>query len=192
MSSRFTTGFTWPAENYLLVNSVNSGLLYDIERRVFLWQYKTVGNDLGLTQVQDDQFVFIASSSDSRAVFPAMAPHAKPLAMAKQLDPADLLVLKPGSKVSIRMETNYTPGDNQKAFDAISKKLRDNGVEAVQSSSLVVVALSKKGKPREQTYSSFRSFEKTTRTITPLIYSLTMYEGQNNIYQTSGSGGLLA
>ena len=184
--TQFTSGFSWPDENHLLINDQ---LLYDIERRIILWQYKGYSNDKMLTQVQDSQFVYVASSSDSRGVFSAVVPHAKPIALAKQLEPAELLILKPGAKVSIRMETNYTPGDNQKAYDALVQKLTENGVEVVQSGSLVFVAVSKKGKPYEASYRSIGSISGTTkRTVTPLVYSLTLYEGRDNVWATTGSG----
>lgn len=59
----------------------------------------------------------------------------------------------------------------------------------VQSGGLVFVGTAKKGKTQEVTYRTTFTGEQTTRNITPLLYSLTLYEGQDNIWSTSGSGG---
>jgi hypothetical protein len=185
LPSIFTTSFCWPDENHLLISNQ---YLYDLERRIVLWQYKGPSNNPPLTQIQDDQFIYVTTADNSRAIFPARIPESAALDRGKELDADKLLALKPGVKVSIRMQTNYTPSDERKAYEALEKKLQANGVEVVPSAMLVLTASSKKGETTSRSYRSFRGQE-SSHQVTQLLYALTLFEGRNNVWSTSGTGG---
>jgi hypothetical protein len=184
----FTTSLCWPDDNHFLISKQ---YLYDLERRIVLWQYQGISNDWPLTQIQGDQFLYVASANNNRAMFSAQVPEAKAIARGKSLNAEKLLALKPGSKVSIRMQTNYTQDDQRKTYEALATKLQANGIEVVQSSQLVLTATSKKGETRDVEYRSFGSGGRgtTTHQVTKLLYSLVLYEGRENIWSTAGTGG---
>ncbi|MGM0487865.1 MAG: WD40 repeat domain-containing protein [Planctomycetota bacterium] len=177
----------WVTENEVLLGRE---YLFDLQRRTVLWQYK-LGRTGILTRYSGDLFFYLAAdqAGRSRGLFPVRLPDGAARAAADELSAHQLLVLKPGSEVTIRMQTNLPPAEKQKAHQALKTKCEANGFTVVSNSSLVFRATSKLGEPKEVTYRMFGSFRKMTREVTPILYTLELFENQRKIWKTSGSGG---
>lgn len=177
----------WVTENELLLGRE---YLFDLQRRIVLWQYK-LGHNGALTRYSGDLFVYLAAdqSGRSRGLFSARLPHGAARAAADDLSADQLLVLKPGSEVTIRMQTNLPPAEQQKAYQALKAKCEANSFTVASNSPLVLKATSKLGKPKEVTYRMFGSFRNMTREVTPIQYTLELFENQREIWKTSGAGG---
>ena len=171
----------WPSDGYLLLNG---GSLVDLERRIVLCQY-TGGSEFGA--VFGGRQLLVAKGADhSSTLVHAALPHANAKRLASTLNADALLAIKPGAEVSVRIAAAITPQEQQQVYDALVKKLTENGLKVVQNAALILHATTEQGKTETVEYRTFgRGFGTESATVTQQIQKLTFTENGKPLWQAS-------
>lgn len=185
------TSMDWVADGYVLLAGEK---LVDLERRIVLWQYQ---HDAGRGFARGygemgGAFWFALTSSDrkERGLFKAVLPHDEALKMAGSLNAESLLVVKPGAQVSLNVNVQGAPADQQTVSQALSEQLRRLGMSVGNSSRLVLQATTETGKTEQVSYRSFgRLTGNETVSVTQQISRLKFVEDGKLIWEAVMVGG---
>lgn len=131
----------WVGDRYLLVN----GSLIDIELRAIVWQY----NGTAVIGCKDGRFFTIGK----KKLASLRLPHVNLDSRTAAFDPDQLLILKPGTQVSLDFSLPFAPADQKKIRDTLVSLLQSNQVTINQSASLKLVAKVTKSKTETRTLS---------------------------------------
>lgn len=176
-----TNTVAWPSDGYLLLNG---GALVDLSRRIVLCQYSG-GSEAGATLGGRYLFVVKDTSHNSGLVHSPL-PHAAAKKVAAGLNAEALLAIKPGAEVSVRIAVALTPQEQQQIYDALVKRLTENGLKVVQNSGLILHATTEQGKTDTVEYRTFgRGFGTESATVTQQIQKLTFTENGKTLWQVS-------
>jgi WD40 repeat protein len=169
----------WPSDGYMLLNG---GSLVDLTRRIVLWQYSG-GSEVGATV--NGRQLFVAKSGDqSGTLVHTPLPHGDAKKLAASLEPDALLAIKPGVQVSVRIAVAMTPQEQQQIYDALVKRLTDNGVEIVQNANVILHATTEQGETKTVEYRTIgRGFGTESATVTQQIQKLTFTENGKTLWQ---------
>ncbi|MFK7768449.1 MAG: SHD1 domain-containing protein [Mariniblastus sp.] len=164
----------WVGEEYLLVN--NSELL-DIELRAPVWKY-SLGHSSSVVSTNDGRF-WVSGDSKLR---PIQLPQKRLKDITAKHAPDDLLMLKPGSEVSLVFDLPFAPAEQREIRDRLIENLEANDVTVKDSGTeLQLFATIKKGEPQTTEVSNFFDhFGRNSETIkfTPNHASLVLkYKG---------------
>lgn len=175
----YSDTLAWTDEEHLLLGD---SLLYDVPRRLLLWHYKTggFGGD-AKTAYAAGHMWFVPKPDDGWESYLGIVqiPHAKALEVADSLGtPEDVLVLKPGTEVSV--EVDVTAGELTPAAvgEAVRENLTKAGFKVVEGASAVAVATCKLLPQQDIRINMSRhqidpdAWDIVTRTITPSISRL--------------------
>jgi hypothetical protein len=123
-------------------------ILVDFERRIPLWAYQKAGSCAG---VGGGRLWYVGNRGqevDSMAV-----PDAQALAKSQTIDPDAELVLKPGMKVSLRVDVGGTTDEERKRVEQVlADKIRARGYEVADGQPVVFVAHTEPGETKEREY----------------------------------------
>ncbi len=120
VQSLFEPEIKW-VNGFLLVDN---RYLYDVDRRILLWEYQGNLGQKAQGTVQDGHLFVVPKTDDKRdtALVSTAVPHAAALEMDKSLPPADeLLAVKPGDQVAIEVDIDPSiaiPDDVRKSLEA--------------------------------------------------------------------------
>ncbi|HUE74364.1 MAG TPA: SHD1 domain-containing protein [Pirellulaceae bacterium] len=171
----------WPSDGYMLLNGSS---LVDLARRIVLCQY-TGGSEFGAVFGGRQLFVVKDASHNSGVVHTPL-PHAGAQKLAATLNADALLAIKPGAEVSVRIAAALTPQEQQQVYDALVKKLTENGLKVVQNSGLILHATTEQGKTETVEYRTIgRGFGTESATVTQQIQKLTFTENGKTLWQAS-------
>lgn len=131
----------FPVDGYLLVG----GQLVDLEKRVAIWNYNGLAGNPG-TVLQAGSYTYAASMSLTTV---KVAGDAE-LAVSKGINAEEILLLKPGMKVSV--EVSVPGADGEKVKDALMKSLARSGLEVAEGQRVKFVARTGEGKREEKKY----------------------------------------
>jgi hypothetical protein len=121
--------------------AIDGLVLVDFDRRIPLWQYKLLPGSI--TAVAADGrcwYTILDVSTKEFFLIGADLPDAKAIATAKTLDPATLLLLHPGAKVSLKIDVAGPQEIQDKIKAEIAAKLKDLKIEVAD------------GQPQEAVY----------------------------------------
>jgi hypothetical protein len=171
---------SWLDNTHLLVGGTD---IVDIQRRLIVWRYQTahsVASSFGGWQW------LVMSSGNILGIVPAKLLHEEVLTAAKDLEPEEILALKPGAKVSLDIQLG---GEEQtKAESALKAALEQNGVEVVPDQPLRLSARIVTGDSQTKEYGRgfFNREDREQVTVTEKRYEVELtVDGQSAWKQTS-------
>jgi hypothetical protein len=171
---------SWLDNEHLLVGGTD---IVDIPRRIILWRYE-VGYAAAASSGGWQWLVM--SSGNILGIVPAKLLHEEVLAAAKNLNPEEILALKPGAKVSLDIQLG---GDEQaKAESALKAALEQNGVEVAPDQPLRLSARIVTGDSQTKEYGRgfFNREDREQVTVTEKRYDVELtVDGQSAWKQTS-------
>lgn len=135
----------WVGDKYLLINDTN---LMDVELRTAVWKYRPSGGSI--ISANDGRFWFVGKSK----MTPLSLPHKNFDDQTAQFDPDDLLVLKPGSEVSIQLDVPFAPSEQKAIRDKLVEMLQANEVAVRNDADLKLVLKITQGKQETAEMSS--------------------------------------
>lgn len=175
-----TNSIAWTDEANLLLGGSS---LVDLSRRIILWTY-TGGSELGGTVA--GRYLYVAKNNNQAGLVHTPLPHGEAKKVAAGLNADSLLAIKPGMEVSVRIAVAMTQQEQQQIYDALVKKLTENGLKVVQNANLVLHATTEQGKTETVEYRTIgRGFGTESATVTQQIQKLTFTEGGNVLWQVS-------
>lgn len=190
------THIDWVAGGYVLLGGDK---LIDLERRIVLWQYQHDsghGFSRGYGEL-GGSFWYALTSPDrkERGLFRALLPHEEALKAANSLNPEQLLVVKPGAQVSLSVNVQGAPADQQTVTQALTEQLKRLGMSVASGGRLVLQATTETGKTEQVSYRSFgRAFGNETASVTQQISRLKFVEDGKVVWEgvaASGAPGFL-
>jgi hypothetical protein len=171
---------SWLDNEHLLVGGTD---IVDIPRRLVLWRYETgqaVSSYFGGWQW------LVMSSGNILGIVPAKLLREEVLAAAKDLDPEEILALKPGAKVSLDIQLG---GEEQaKAESALRAALKKNDVEVAPDQPMRLSARIVSGDTKTKEYGRgfFNREDREQVTVTEKRYEVELtVDGQSAWKQTS-------
>jgi hypothetical protein len=152
-----TGSVNWLDDNHLLVGQ---GDVVDIERRLILWRYEST--HLPAASYGGWQWL-VMQSGNAMGIVPARLLHEEVLAAAKELNPNEILAVKPGAKVTLDIQVG---GEEQaKAEAAVRAGLEQNGLEVADGQPLKLTARIVTGDTQTQEYGR-HAFSRDTQQVT--------------------------
>lgn len=131
-------------DDYLLVDN---SLLFDVERRILLWHYKTGRFGHGTkSTVQAGRLWYVPKAEKNKPSYigSAKIPHAAARKMSERLgDAEDLLILKPGSELAVEVDVSAGDATPDAVRQAVTENLENAGFKVVEESEFVAVATCK-------------------------------------------------
>lgn len=181
----------WLDEGHLLVGA---GFLIDLERSTILWHYELPrGNSAEVEPVYCGGRYWYVLPSDDReqlGLFGVQIPHPEVLSAAEAIDP-NAMVLKPGAKIRLVLNTSASPEEQVRIKESLSKQIESHGMLVDDTSSLVLTGTTTIGQPAQQTY-KFEGAPDQTVTSTPQIATVTLTIGAEVLWkQESVIGGAI-
>lgn len=189
----FNPSMAWADDENILING---STLVNYRLRVPVWIYKVKHGSMPLSGGRSGRFFYSAKGTDGKGVvIPVKIPQQEVLDVISNYDPEDFLAIKPGMKVSIKMNLPFNQSEQQKIYDSISSKLKANGCEVDPASSVVLNCYTKKGKTQTREYESRGGFgggfNRGTQkvTFTPTICYMEIAKGSDILWRRSVSSG---
>lgn len=195
--------------DYLLVNG---RYLYDLERRILLWEYDLPGGDFpgrgGGRTVAAGRLWYTPPMTDSLGAYLASTPvpHQAAVDMANYLgDAEELLVSRPGDPVELAVDIAPSVAGGDKVRAAVVENLEAAGLRVANSAPLVVIVTCKP-LPRQEIRLRHRNQgaafmrrgfnEKIiTRTIEPHVSEVRVIHGGKDVFRrgvTYTPGGVVS
>ena len=170
----------WVSDDHIVLG--RSSLL-DVTRRVILWRYegmKGAGGGCG-----GHFWCALPRGSEQKGLSPFKIPHDEAVRAAAGMSADQLLVLKPGSAVRLKVNVPVAPGQAPKITETLTARLQENGVSIASNAPLVLEAISDKGKTKSITYRGFgfRGGQNTVQ-VTEQVYKLIVKENDTVIWQS--------
>jgi len=128
----------WAGE-YLLVKNQ---FLFDLYRRVILWEYQDGGMYGTASKVRDGRMFFVPKAADNATttLVSAALPHAGALELAKSMPSAEeLLVVKPGDSVAIEVEIDPSVQLTEEVQQALTANLHEASSSGAKDEKVVVL-----------------------------------------------------
>jgi hypothetical protein len=189
----------WVKPNLLLIGKQ---WLYDTDKNTIVWQYEIGRGAEPVAAFIGDRLWFM---SESRANSPDGAGHGlftsmvlpdTPTMIADKKAADGEFLLKPGGSVALQVNINGTGDERQRIIDRLTAQLQEANITISDSAPMKLVAETKNGDTRTQTYRpmGFSQNPNQTETVsaTTTIYSLSyMVDGKPVWSTTSQSGGYL-
>jgi hypothetical protein len=184
------TNVDWLTDGYVLVGGEN---LVDLERRIVLWQYQHSDASYGTAHSTSAElggtFWYGLTSSDrkSRGLFHADLPHAQAKQVAASLKADDLLAVRPGARIALKLNVQGTAAEQEMVRTALTKKLEELGMAVAADSPVVLTASTTTGASRKISYSAFgKSGSSESVNVTPQISRLAIESNGRTLWESSG------
>lgn len=136
----------WCGNKYVLINGTD---LMDVELRATVWKYTSSGGRI--VDAEDGQTWFVTKSK----VTPITLPHRNLDDKTAKFDPDELLLLKPGSEVSIKLDTGFSPSEEREIRQKLTTALNNRNINVVEGADLEVVGTVTQLKRKSVEVSSF-------------------------------------
>ena len=180
----------WCGDEYLLVNDE---ALMDVELRATVWNYSSRSGSI--IQGGDGRFWFVSKAK----VTPIKLPHKNLDALTAKFDPEDLLLLKPGVEVSIKLDTTFARSVENDILEKLTSALEERKVKVRDDAELQIVGTLKTQKRKTVEVSSmFNRFGRRGPTekisYTPSLATLHFTKDGKKLWGKSrvfGPGGII-
>lgn len=189
----FNPSMVWTDDENILVNG---SALVNYRLRVPVWNYKVVNGSMPLQAGKGGRFWYSVKGKDGKGtIIPVQLPQDEVLEVSALYDPKDFLVIKPGMKVSIRMNLPFNRDDQEKIYQSVSSKLEANGCTVDPNSPIVLNCFTEKGKTQTREYRDRGGFGRpfgggTQKvTFTPTICYMEIAKGTDVLWKRSVSSG---
>ena len=183
------TSIQWCGDKYLLVNRSD---LMDVELRAMVWEYTSSGGSI--LNGHDGRFWYVGKSK----VTPIKLPHKNLDAKTAKYDPDELLLLKPGAEVSIKLDTTFAPSEEREIREKLTSTLKAKEASVRQGAALELVGTVKKLKQETVDVSDFGGFGRRRNaekiTFTPHVATLSLVQDGKKIWnrvRNYSPGGLI-
>lgn len=185
------TKIDWVADGYVLVGGEN---LVDLERRIVLWQYQHDGGVVTNPNygVVGGVFWHGLTSRDrtERGLFRAVLPNDDAKKMAASLKPDQLLAVKPGAVISLRLSVSGAPADQERVSSSLKSRLKDLGMIVANDSKVTLEVSTETGQTRQIEYRKFGAFGATEKaTVTEQISRLRLVEQGKTLWEAVAISG---
>lgn len=174
----------WVDDGYVLVARQH---LIDIERRIVLWKY-TQERGIPLPETAGmfaGKLWYGLTSQDRTAmgIFQTSLPHAAARTAVATLTEDDILAVRPGTAVNIKINVSGT--DQATVRAALTKQIRDLGLTISARARVLLEASTEPGESREVTYSGGATGGEKTVTATPQISRMKITESGKTLWEAS-------
>lgn len=133
----------WMADGYVLLGGQD---LIDLDKQVVLWQYQHAGVSSGRAANTSGElggaFWYGLTSKDGKAmgVFRTRLPGSDALKVAAGISDDDLMALRPGAKVSIKIDVQASAAELESIRSGLTATLKKSGFDVVPASGAVFTA----------------------------------------------------
>jgi hypothetical protein len=153
---------------------VDGAYLLDFDRRAVLWYYRgarshTIQPD-AITAGGEYLYIFREDRAQARLVM-AKLPHAQALRAAEAIGAQAEMLLKPGVKVSLRVDLSE---EQQEITDALTARIKEAGLVLADNQPMVFRASLEQGTSTQQEYTDRRTGHTETVTSTQQICRLVL------------------
>ena len=142
---------------------MDGAYLVSLAHRIPLWHY----TDASASAVTPGGRFLFVTKDDKRGLNVLAStelPHPGALALAKKLVPEALLLMKPGSSVSVQVNIQGTEEERQKILNNIKKQLADRQIQVADAQQPVqIIASTSTGKSEERQYRAIGVFGGTEK-----------------------------
>lgn len=168
--------------NYLMIGRSH---VVDIERRMTLWRYGGTGNP-GV--MFDGKFwLMLGGGPNGKVWVPFRLPHPEALKAIEGMKAEDLLVLKPGDKVKLKVQLGFAADQTQQITELLKGRLAKSGFVVSEDAEIVFEAVAGAGQPATIQYEDIRFPRKTSSVnVRENSYYLRFKQGQDVLWQTGG------
>jgi len=141
----------WVGPHHLLVGRQ---YLVDLKLRAVIWGFYVQGYGEQGPFLPDDRFWFLAQADLNKppGILAVALPHAPAQELAATLKPDDVLLIKPGMKVSLDVSVGGTEEERKQAVDALTARLKENGMEVADGANVRLQATMTPTTSRTVTY----------------------------------------
>ena len=179
----------WVGNRYLLISN---NALMDVELRATVWNYNMMNGKV--FSAGDGRFWIVTKTK----LVPVKLPHKKLTKLTGNLDPEELLVLKPGVSVGLELNLPFRPNEQKEIRDTLTAQLEGAGVTIGNSADYQLKLTVKKGKRQTTEMSGFhdpfgrRGTQKIS--FTPNTCHIALTRGDAVLWQKSATysaGGII-
>ncbi len=125
--------------------------LVDFDRRIVLWNYAST-RSAGEIHPGGKHLYAVKDRRNAASLVSVTLPHPAALVAAKGLDADQLLLLKPGVKVSLDMNIGAAPDEMQQITAALKERIQANGLVFADNQPIRFVTTLEQGKSEEREY----------------------------------------
>lgn len=188
----------WVDDEHVLLNGID---LVNTRLRVVAWRLRERRVGIPMTRVSGDYFCYSTKADSGKGnLIPTQLPLDKIREQTDELNPAELLVLKPGTRISLDLRLPFKRKENQAIKDSFEAKLKSNGYVIDPNASIILKAYSKKGKSQTREYQERPGFRRPFASSQSVSFRSTQFfveivdDDTDTIWQTnttSGPGSIL-
>lgn len=182
----------WPSEDLVGVKAFKHLRLIDPQKQVVLWNY-ALGECSAFQNGRVWSIVRHNRGAFSKVLTHAAIPHAAVREMQASLANQDLLVLKPGSSVSVFINVALGEPERVQIYNHILEQLKEAGINVDQNSTLSIEAATEKGESETVKYGDVRRSPlfgpSQTATATKLTSRITIRDNGKVIWQAQQIAG---
>jgi hypothetical protein len=173
----------WVDANHLLVGGAQ---LVDVDRRLELWRFTNASTPSGVSAIYGGRLWFMSSALSPTSMLESVAlPTRQSLDAAERFTADDLLVLKPGTEVSIDLKGE---GDLYTGRQALTKQINENEFKIASKAPVRFV-----GEVRKLPAQSLRVRSSggaiTDQEFNPRLVLLSIFVGKDLVWQRSSIFG---
>lgn len=140
----------WADNEHVLLNGIN---LVNIRLRVVAWRFRELRVNLPMTRISGDYFCYSTKAESGEGeLIPTQLPLNEIREQTAGLNPDELLVLRPGTRIALDLRLPFGGSDNQKIKEHFENQLKSNGYVIDPNAAIVLKAYSKKGKSQTREY----------------------------------------
>lgn len=140
----------WASDGYVLLGGRH---LLDLERRIVLWEYNGAQQS---TDWAGKCYAILAGDKTNPPMLVAKSlPHGAARQLAATIKPADVLLVQPGMSVSLEVNIEATDAERQSVIESLKKKLADNQVKVADGQPIRLIAQTRQGESKQETYRQF-------------------------------------
>lgn len=130
--------------------------LLDLDKKMVVWHYNSSMRAFrgAAPQLHDGRVWSVISNNQQTGLASTRLPHEAAIKVAEEVQVAQGLLVKPGSRVSLSVSIEGTPEQQQKITAAMTDQLKQEGITVDANSPIKLIARTEQGKTTEQEYST--------------------------------------
>lgn len=142
--------------------------LLDLENKAVVWRYEAATAQAGgarggapSTLAHGGRCWSVVSEGNKSILTSAVLPHKTARAAAEKVAPEQLLLVKPGSTVSLSVTIEGPEDQRQRIVNAITAQLAQHNIQIDNASPIRLIAKTENGKTEQRTYRRFGGGQET-------------------------------
>jgi hypothetical protein len=173
--------FDWLSPGYAMIGGRYCA---DLAHQLLFWDYATEEN--GVAGSCGGEYWYSTTAAGKRVLAHLPLPHDAALQAAAKIDPATVMAIQPGAKVSIDLSAmDATDLLKSRAVAALTTKLQANGLEVWENQPTRLVVTSVAGEAKEITYRGATEASTTTVSLPEDLVTVSFVVDGKTAWQTT-------